>query len=167
MELDDDTDDPQVEVELDSLGSLFMHLVNNDLPQEEAEASQADDVEVITLTSGSDSMPTQKTRQAIRKVSFSHPLTHLDPTFILKTRQHEARRTTRHSGQQVTSAGLPNTPVQKRRSEVSPTSNHSYRKAGYFRYPLNPSDSNYQGASHSSSSESSATKLPPLKIVLG
>ena len=32
MELDDDTDDPEVEVELDSLGSLFMHLVNNDLP---------------------------------------------------------------------------------------------------------------------------------------
>ena len=39
MELDDDTDDPEVEVELDSLGSLFMHLINNDLPQEDAEAS--------------------------------------------------------------------------------------------------------------------------------
>ena len=85
MELDDDTDDPEAEVELDSLGSLFMHLVNNDLPQEEAEASQAEDVEVITLSSGSDSMPTQKPRQTIRKVSFSHPLAHLDPTFILKT----------------------------------------------------------------------------------
>ena len=84
MELDDDTDDPEVEVELDSLGSLFMHLVNNDLPQE-AKASQAEDVEVITLSSGSDSMPTQKPRQTIRKVSFSHPLAHLDPTFILKT----------------------------------------------------------------------------------
>ena len=32
MELDDDTDDPEVEVELASFGSLFMHLVNNDLP---------------------------------------------------------------------------------------------------------------------------------------
>ena len=60
MELDDDTDDPEVEVELDSLGSLFMHLINNDLPQEDAEASQADDVEVIILSSGSDSMPTKK-----------------------------------------------------------------------------------------------------------
>ena len=70
MELDDDTDDPEVEVELDSLGSLLMHLINNDLPQEDAEASQADDVEVITLSSGSDSMPTQKPRQAVRKVSF-------------------------------------------------------------------------------------------------
>lgn len=94
MELDDDTDDPEVEVELDSLGSLFMHVINNDLPHEDAEASQADDVEVITLSSGSDYMPTQKTRQAVRKVRFYHPLAHLDPTFILKTRQHEARRTT-------------------------------------------------------------------------
>ena len=99
MELDDDTDDPEAEVELDSLGSLFMHLVNDDLPQEEAEASQAEDVEVITLSSSSDSMPTQKSRQAVRKVSFSHPLALLNPTFILKTQQHEARRTTRHSGQ--------------------------------------------------------------------
>ena len=32
MELDDDIDDPEAEIELDSLGSLFMHLVNNDLP---------------------------------------------------------------------------------------------------------------------------------------
>ena len=85
MELDDDTDDPEVEVELDSFGSLFMHLINNDLYQEDVEGSQADDVEVITLSSGSDSMPTQKTHQAVRKVSFSHPLAYLGPTFILKT----------------------------------------------------------------------------------
>ena len=85
MELDEDADDPEVEVELDSLGSLFMHLINNDLYQEDVEGIQANDVEVITLSSGSDSMPTQKTRQAVRKVSFSHPLAYLDPTFILKT----------------------------------------------------------------------------------
>ena len=60
MELDEDADDPEVEVELDSLGSLFMHLINNDLYQEDVEGSQANDVEVITLSSGSDSMPTQK-----------------------------------------------------------------------------------------------------------
>ena len=60
MELDEDVDDPEVEVGLDSLGSLFMHLINNDLYQEDVEGSQADDVEVITLSSGSDSMPTQK-----------------------------------------------------------------------------------------------------------
>ena len=60
MELDEDAEDPEVEVELDSLGSLFMHLINNDLYQEDIEGSQADDVEVITLSSSSDSMPTQK-----------------------------------------------------------------------------------------------------------
>ena len=84
MELDDDTDESEVEVELDSLGSPFMHLINNDIYQEGVEGSQADDVEVIILSSGSDSLPTQKIRQAIRKVSFSRPLAHLDPTSILK-----------------------------------------------------------------------------------
>ncbi|SPT20359.1 unnamed protein product [Triticum aestivum] len=59
---------------------------------------------------------------------------------VVQTQQHEARRTTRHSGQVVTSAGLPNSPVRKRRLEVT---------------------------SHSSSGESSATQLPPLKTVLG
>ena len=60
MELDEDADDPEVEVELDSLGSLFMHLINDDLYQEDVDDSQTDDIEVITLSSGSDSMPTQK-----------------------------------------------------------------------------------------------------------
>ena len=31
MELDEDAEEPKVEVELDSLGSLFMHLINHDL----------------------------------------------------------------------------------------------------------------------------------------
>ena len=65
MELDDDPDEPEVEVELDSLGSLFMHLIDNDTYLEDMEGSQADDVEVITLSSGLDSMPTQKIRQAV------------------------------------------------------------------------------------------------------
>ena len=167
MELDDDPDEPEIEVELDSLGSLFMHLIDNDTYQEDVEGSQADDVEVIVLSSGSDSLPTQKIHQAIWKVSFSHPLAHLDPTFILKKQQHEARCTTWHSGQKVTSTGLPDTPVRKRRSEVSPTSDTSYPKAGYFRQPLNPSDSNYQVTPPSSSGESTATQLPPLKTVAG
>ena len=47
MELDEDVEEPEVEVELDSLGSLFMHLIKNDLYQEDVEGSQADDVEVI------------------------------------------------------------------------------------------------------------------------
>ena len=144
-----------------------MHLIDNDTYEEDVEGSQADDVEVIILSSGSDSLPTQKICQAIRKVNFSHPLAHLDPTFILKKQQHEARRTTRHIGQKVTSAGLPDTPVQKRRSEVSPPSDNSYPKVGYFRQPLNPSDSNYQVTPPSSSSEPIVTQLPSLKTVAG
>src|SRR3954466_14494689 len=71
------------------------------------------------------------------------------------------------AGQVVTSAGLPNSPVRKRRSEVSNSLVNACAKAGCFRQPLNPSDSDYQGTSHSSSGESSATQLPPLKTVLG
>ena len=94
LELDDDPDEPEVEVELDSLGSLFMHLIDNDIYQEDIEGSQADGAEVIILSSGSDSLPTQKIRQAVRKVRFSHPLAHLDPKFLLKKHHHEACRTT-------------------------------------------------------------------------
>ena len=86
---------------------------------------------------------------------------------LFRSQQHEARRTTRHSGQVVTSAGLPNSPVRKRRSEVSDLFIDLNPKAGFFRQPLNPSDSDYQVTSHSSSGESSATQLPPLKTVLG
>ncbi|XP_044431939.1 uncharacterized protein [Triticum aestivum] len=85
-------------------------------------------------------MPLPKFRRENRKVKFSYPFAYLDSQFLMKTQQHEARRTTRHSGQVVTSAGLPNSPVRKRRSEVT---------------------------SHSSSGESSATQLPPLKTVAG
>ena len=153
---DDDLDNPDSEVQLDSLGSFFIHLIDNNHYQDDAEGSQADDAEVIILSSGSDSLPTQKIRQAVRKV-----------TFILKKQHHEARRTTRHSGQKVTSTGLPDTPVRKRRQEVSCTSDIPCPTAGYFRYPLNPSDSNYQGTSHSSSGNSIGTKLPTLKTVPG
>ena len=64
---------PESEVELDSLGSFFIHLIDNDPYQGDAEASHAGDVEVIILSSDSDPLPTQKTRQASRKVRFSHP----------------------------------------------------------------------------------------------
>ena len=106
---------PEPEVELDSLGLFFVHLIDNDYYQDDAEGSHADDVEVIILSSDSDPLPISKIRRANRKVKFSHPLAYLDPNFLLKTQQHEAHRTTRHSGQVVTSAGLPNSPVWKRR----------------------------------------------------
>ena len=117
-----------------------MHLIDNDHYQDDAEASRADNVEVISLSSYLDHVPVRKLCRAVWKVKRSHPLAYLDPHFCLKTRQHEARRTTRHSGQQVTSSGLPDTPVRKRRPEVSCTSNTLYPKAGYFRYPINSSD---------------------------
>ena len=78
-----------------------------------------DHVEVISLSSDSDLVPVQKFRCAVRKVKYSHPLAYLDPQFSLKTQQAEGRLTTRHSGQQVTSPGLPDTPTRKRRPEVS------------------------------------------------
>ena len=116
---DDDVDNPDLEVGLDSLGLFFMRLIDDDICQDDAEASHADVAEVIILSSDSETLPSQKIRQANRKVKFSHPLAYLDPKFLMKTQQHEACHTTRHSGQVVTSAGLPNSPVRKRRSEVS------------------------------------------------
>ena len=158
---------PDLEVELDSLGLFFTRLIDDDACQDDAEASNAEFVEVIILSSDSEILPLPKLRQANRKVKFSHPLAYLDPKFRMKIQQHEVRHTTRHSGQVVTSTGLPNSPVRKRRSEVSDLFVDLHPKAGFFRQPLNPSDSNYQVTSHSSSGESSATQLPPLKTVLG
>src|SRR3954462_6115350 len=163
----DDVGNPDLEVELDSLGSFFIRLIDDDYCQDDAEVSHADVVEVIVLSSDSNPLPSLKTRRANRKVKFSHPLAYLDPNFLMKTQQHEARRTTRHSGHVVTSAGLPNSPVRKCRSEVSNLPVHTCPKAGCFRQPLNPSDSDYQVTSHSSSGESTGTQLPPLKTVLG
>ena len=70
------------EVELDSLGSFFMHLIDNDHYQDEAEASHAD--EVTILSSDYDPAPIPRIRRAIRKVKFSCPLSYLDPHFLLR-----------------------------------------------------------------------------------
>ena len=117
--IDDDVVNPDLEVELDSLGLFFTRLIDDDVCQDDAEASNAVFVEVTILSSDSEILPLPKFRRANRKVKFSHPLAYLDPKLLMKTQQHEARRTTRHSGQVVTSAGLPNSPVRKRHSEVS------------------------------------------------
>ena len=78
----EDLDDSELEVELDSLGSFFMHLIDNDHYQDEAEASHAD--EVTILSSDYDPVPVPRIRRAIRKVKFSCPLSYLDPHFLLK-----------------------------------------------------------------------------------
>ena len=94
----EDVDESDPEVELDSLGSFFIHLIDNDYSQDDAAASRADHVEVISLSSDSDLVPVQRFRRAVRKVKYSHPLAHLDPQFSLKTHQTEGRRTTLQSG---------------------------------------------------------------------
>jgi len=95
---DDEVDNPDFEVELDSLGLFFMHLIDDDICQDDAEASHADAAEVIILSSDSEPLPSLKIRQANWKVKFSHPLAYLDPKFLMKTQQQEAHRTTRHNG---------------------------------------------------------------------
>ena len=95
----EDVNESENEVELDSLGSFFVHLIDNDYYQDDAEASRADHVEVIILSSDSEHVLFQKLRRAVRKVKHSHPIAHLDPQFSLKTQQTEGHSTTRHSGQ--------------------------------------------------------------------
>ena len=73
------------EVELDSRGSFFVHLIDNYYSQDDAEASHAEHVEVILLSSDSDLVPVQRIRRTVRKVKQSHPLAHLDPKFSLNT----------------------------------------------------------------------------------
>ena len=82
---DDDVGNPDLEVELDSLGSFFVRLIDDDYCQDDAEGSQADVVEVIVLSSDSNPLPTLKIRRANWKVKFSHPLAYLDPNFLVKT----------------------------------------------------------------------------------
>ena len=81
FELDDNSES---EVALDSLGSFFNHLIDTDYYQADTGASQAAEEEVTIISSGSEPLPRQKLRQVTRKVSFSHPLAHLDPHFLLK-----------------------------------------------------------------------------------
>ena len=130
------------------------------------EASHAEHVEIILLSSDSDLVPVQRIRRTVRKVKQSHPLAHLDPKFSLKTQQVEERRTTGHSGQQITSSGLADTPTRKHRPEVTCSPEKRYPLKGFFQCPLNPSDPNYQASSNSSGG-SSTTQLPPHKVVTG
>jgi hypothetical protein len=145
-----------------------MQLIDADSYQDDAETSHADAAEVTIISSDSEPLTRQKIRQVTRKVRFSHPLAYLDPNFLLKKQQNEARRTTQRSGGGALSSVLPNTPApRKRRPKVSKLSDLDYPKAGLFRQPLNPSDSNYQGTSHSSFGDSTGTQIPAFKTVPG
>lgn len=66
------------EVELDSLGRLFVELAVAPSSQDNIETSRAGNVEVISISSNLETFIPKKTRRAVRKVPFSHPDTHLD-----------------------------------------------------------------------------------------
>ena len=59
---DDDVGNPDLEIKIDSLGLFFMHLIDDDICQDDAEASHADVAEVIILSSDSETLPSQKIR---------------------------------------------------------------------------------------------------------
>ena len=61
---------PDFEVELDSLGSFFIRLIDDDYCQDDAEVSHADAVEVIILSSNSNPLPSLKNHRANRKLNF-------------------------------------------------------------------------------------------------
>jgi hypothetical protein len=103
------------EVELDSLGHLFMQLIDNNHSQEETETSHADAPEVTYISSDSENLPPEKVRRVIRKVPFSHPLAHLDPNFLLKKQQHNSRRQTQSTGSENLVAGLSHSPAPRKR----------------------------------------------------
>ena len=64
------------EVELDSLGHLFVELADASYFQDDVDASRADDVEVISISSDSDNFVPQKLRKTARKVPFSRSEEH-------------------------------------------------------------------------------------------
>jgi hypothetical protein len=156
------------EVELDSLGRLFIELADASYSQDNTEMSRASDAEVISISSGSKNLSPKKIRRVVRKVKFSHPNAYLDPKFLFKKAHHEgtSRRQTR-SGSGELVAGLPNIPsTRKRRIEVPYSPTLSLPQAGLFRRPLYPSDSNYQELLPSSGG-STSTQLPPFTINQG
>ena len=60
-------------VELDSLGSFFVHLIDADSSQDDAETSQAKVEEVTIISSASEPLPRQKVRQVTQIVRFFSP----------------------------------------------------------------------------------------------
>ena len=114
-------DSSESEVALDSLGSFFNYLIDTEYQQDDTGTSQAVEEEVTIISSDSEPLPRQKIRRVTQKVSFSHPLAHLDPHFLLKQQQHESRRQTRTSRGEELSFGLPNTLAPRKcQNEVFP-----------------------------------------------
>ena len=121
--------------------------------------------EVTLLPSDSEPLPQLKVRRVTRKVSFSHPLAHQDPQFLLKQQVHESRRHTRARKDTDLSTGLRDA-TRKRRTEVFSHLYPFHPLAGVIRQPLNSSDSNYQETSPSSG-DSMQSSLPAFKTAPG
>ena len=116
---DDDVDNPDLEVGLDSLGLFFMRLIDDDIFQDDAEVSHADAAEVIILSSDSEPLPSVKIRQANQKVKifsssclFGSQISYEDPT--TRSSSHNPaqrpgsylRRFTEQSGSETPFRGL-------------------------------------------------------------
>ena len=87
----------------------------------------------------------------MRKYSFSHPYARLDPNYSLKINQHAALRQSDCGG---SSTGVGDSDVNKSDSHKRPREvllhpTPLFPKAGLFKHPLNPSDSDYQDSSSS------------------
>ena len=79
---DEDVGNPDLEVELDSLGLFFMRLIDDDICQDDAEAGHADAAEVITLSSDSDPLPSLKNVRQTGKLNFLILLLTWIPNFL-------------------------------------------------------------------------------------
>ena len=79
---DDDVGNPELEVELDSLGLLVIRRIDDDICQDDAEASNADVAEVTILSSDSVPLPLPKLHQANRKLNFLILLLTWIPNFL-------------------------------------------------------------------------------------
>ena len=73
---------PDLEVELDSLGLLFTRLIDDDACQDDAEASNAGFVEVTILSSDSESCLCQNLAGQTGKLNFLILLLIWIPTFL-------------------------------------------------------------------------------------
>ena len=133
--------------------------------QEDTGNSQPVEEEVIVISSNSELRPRQKIRRVTLKVRFSHPLAYQDPDFLLKRQNYESRRQTRSSKDAELSSGLPDV-TRKCQAEVTSDSHLLFPLAGFIRYPLNSSDSNYQDISPSFG-ESMQSNMPAFKTAPG
>ena len=145
--------------ELDSLGQLHNELADATSSQDNTGTSKPAEQEVTPNASESETVAPRRTRLAVKKVPFSHPLAHLDPFLPLKMQQHaeSKKRKLRSSGSDDLHEGLSSEPSPRRtrrQEQLSPTS--SCPRAGLLKAPLDPLDPAYHESSPSSGASSTS-----------